>query len=568
VCAVLGALAILAPASTATSPTDRAAAHAYLIAEYEYARSVLANGSASRATAEGFARTLGTECPGVLKGAPTLEGGLLLGPRTARSRGEIARKVHQIEALRSEIARSELAAFYAPDVPARVALLSAQSKLVFSDPRVQTIITEGLTVRGPRLGLSAAQVCDDLRLWRASGFRTIPPQARVLEQTGRDEEVSSAGTRSLDEALKPYEGPAERKLLTQTGELEEGFLEYYEAGYRIDRALLRTLGIHERIEALEETTVAHGPTEAGGSFSVSVRKRAHGAGGCPARASVQFAPVRRLGILVIAGEGETGFCLQGSRAARAPRTACEQGMITVFGTVDPGARTARLRLSDGRTVTSPTYAVPAGAGGPARIYVQAVRGPGPIPVSLTEIAGDGRVLRTVVLKAIHGCRRRPQPPQPISTLLVRGQSPTGRPFAIVGDTFFDVEGRSHRVTATFQALLIGGPEEETLHRERSASPLSLHIAHACPPASYTIFYGRLAPRGVAVLARTSTGLLPLARVAIPARMHARGALVWGVFTSFPAELVVEGHGGRVLRRVPLAPRAREDAEFCEGYGEG
>ncbi len=53
----------------------------------------------------------------------------------------------------------------------------------------------------------------------------------------------------------------------------------------------------------------------------------------------------------------------------------------------------RLRLSNGRRITSRVAFVPASFGGPAGFYYQSVRGPTPFPVSLTEFEAGGKVVR-------------------------------------------------------------------------------------------------------------------------------------------------------------------------------
>jgi hypothetical protein len=71
-----------------------------------------------------------------------------------------------------------------------------------------------------------------------------------------------------------------------------------------------------------------------------------------------------------------------------------------------------------------------------------------------------------------------------------------------------------------------------------------------------------------VLARTATGLVPLVKVPIARRWHARGSLFYGVFPTFPAELIVRRANGTTLSHESLATKAREEAQYCEGYGEG
>jgi hypothetical protein len=274
------------------------------------------------------------------------------------------------------------------------------------------------------------------------------------------------------------------------------------------------------------------------------------------------------GILLESAGGGTSFCLHGAHERRQPRSGCQEGRLTVAGPVDPHATAVRLRLSDGRSVSSSTYEVPASAGGPARIYVQALSGPAPIPVSLTELAPDGRALRTVALRPVHGCRREPVAPPPISVTLVRGQTPAGQPFAITGNTFFG-GGPPRRLSSTFTLFLIAGDaEREPTEGGYRREVLSWHAGIGCGGNPFAILYGVLAPPAENVIARVAGTTVALTRVPIPPRMHAHGVLVYGVFRALPSELTVQARDGRTLRRIDLRRRGAESAQFCEGYGEG
>jgi hypothetical protein len=89
----------------------------------------------------------------------------------------------------------------------------------------------------------------------------------------------------------------------------------------------------------------------------------------------------------------------------------------------------------------------------------------------------------------------------------------------------------------------------------------------CLPQPYAIVYGLLkAPRDT-VLARVSGTLVPLRKVAIPARLHAGGVLVYGAFTPMPTELLVRNASGRTVDRRDLSQAAKSETETCEGEAE-
>jgi hypothetical protein len=56
-------------------------------------------------------------------------------------------------------------------------------------------------------------------------------------------------------------------------------------------------------------------------------------------------------------------------------------------------------------------------------------------------------------------------------------------------------------------------------------------------------------------------------VAIPARLHAGGVLVYGAFTPLPTELLVRNQSGRIVDRKKLSEAAKSDTETCEGEAE-
>lgn len=93
------------------------------------------------------------------------------------------------------------------------------------------------------------------------------------------------------------------------------------------------------------------------------------------------------------------------------------------------------------------------------------------------------------------------------------------------------------------------------------------VSTECAPHPYVLLAGILAPPGASVLARTSAGLTPLAKVEPAASTHASGPLFYGVYSTLPSELVIERSGGSVLYTESLATKATEETEFCEGYVE-
>jgi hypothetical protein len=71
-----------------------------------------------------------------------------------------------------------------------------------------------------------------------------------------------------------------------------------------------------------------------------------------------------------------------------------------------------------------------------------------------------------------------------------------------------------------------------------------------------------------VTARTPQGVVALNVVPLEPRLHAKGPLVYGVFSALPTELMVLGDGnGTTVYTENLQAKAAEAAQFCEGYAE-
>jgi hypothetical protein len=579
VVAVCGALAGYSSPARASGVDggDRATTSAYLTARYQYARAVAANSATSAQVLRRFIGALGGECAGVLDGAPGQLEELFssTGPEPPRSRGRRAAHQQQLNTVLAEIFTGEFDTVYVSDRGPVKALIAAEERLHWSDGRLAALASEQIAHTRESLTSvePAAAVCADLRTWRASGFRVAPPAARELYERLRSTETSPLALESLDEAVQHLETPRERALARRTDVLLASALEGSDTVEATGVHLQRTLGLRDRpLEEHEHDDVpaAHGTSAAGYSYTVTTQldARSHRVG-CSLETSVSFAPPRQSGqLVVLTGGGGRNVCLRGRDARQPPVVECEEGLLRIATTVARSIRAVRLVLSDGRTVTSHTQFVAARAGGPVRIYVQAVRGPSPIPVSLTELNAHGRAIKALALAPVRNCRRPKPPSPPILVTLARATAANGRAFAIVG-SLFDYGGDSEGEGAHFSLALRGGPlaDTEEVDIEPDRGPLSFQVAAECPPNPYVIVYGLAKAPAVSVLAQTPGGSQPLTRVAIPSRLHAHGALVYGVLPTLPTGLLVEGRNGRVLRRIDLSRRGGEAAEFCEGYAE-
>jgi hypothetical protein len=96
---------------------------------------------------------------------------------------------------------------------------------------------------------------------------------------------------------------------------------------------------------------------------------------------------------------------------------------------------------------------------------------------------------------------------------------------------------------------------------------SWSLSIGCAPHPYAILYAILLPPGKSVMAQTPQGAVALNVVPVEPRVHAKGPLVYGVFSALPSELTVVGANGSTVYTENLQAKAAEAAQFCEGYAE-
>jgi hypothetical protein len=377
--------------------------------------------------------------------------------------------------------------------------------------------------------------------------------------------------------LKRYEGAAERALLGQLHALRLTVRALEQPIAGAAQQLEATLGIkhNEAFRAPERpakgsVVLAHGRTAAGEAWVARLEPRSK-ENSCPLNVSISS------GTSAL-GQSSQGTCFSRNEHNAEPHVDCASGLLTITSFTRPATRSVRLLLSNGRTITTAAIRVPKRLGGPAGLYYQVVRGPSPIPVSLTELDAHGHTLRVVRLPAIVECTEHPVKylPGGIRTL-ARGTVPQGPAFSIVaerykflGKIYLDFkahiagegEGLLGQVGAGGRSFsgVLGGPPPRP-------SPFQPEESNGCHPHPYTLLFGVLhAPRDT-VLARTPSGLVALHKVAIPARLHAGGVLAYGAFSPPPTALIVRAPDGRTISAASLAEGSKRMVEQCEGETE-
>jgi hypothetical protein len=230
----------------------------------------------------------------------------------------------------------------------------------------------------------------------------------------------------------------------------------------------------------------------------------------------------------------------------------------------PDVRVVRLLLSGGRAISSHTIAIPAHLGGPAAFYFQAVKRGAAVPLALTELSANGKVLGTLPLTSAPVCVRHG-----VHFLhhgivhLAHGQVPGGPRFAIKGEAY------AYNGPAYFSLSIelangsgggggLSGADPELFERA---------LWNKCSPVQYEIVYGVLKDPADHVLARVNGATVALSSAPIPARLHAHGDLTYAVFTTLPEALVVENIHGKIVATENLAAFDKEETEYCEGLDE-
>ena len=540
-----------------------------MVAQYRLVTALLRKAGAARGAESAAAAQIGRECPGVLAGIPqaasqTLTPFRALPPRT---RGENARQSHQEQTIEEELGATLGRAEDSSTRPAEEAYVAEVRGLSWSNPAIASALQAATTAKLEAVSSPAAPFCTDARAWAQSGYRSLSATSREFEasRAARSSSDQEQG-RSLGELLKPYETASDRALVRKTSAAESQLLAGALADVRTVFSLDRILGLPRAgTEETKQITLGHGHTAAGTRFEVSSGSGSGLLGGsssCHRAASVAYTRPGAPEVLIVGGPNNP-ICLSSPRY-RHPAVFCEAGIETIQTAVPASVRSVRLVLANGRTIGSRVVRVPRRDGGPSGIYAQEIRGNTSHAVSLVELNAGGGIALTVGLPR-YRCvkpRREPEEALPMRTKLAGGRTPEGEPFAI--STLGSINGGE-----PFLRVDIGvdpGLEEISVGPGAAkAFPWSLSIG--CAPHPYAILYGLLAPPGESVVARTPQGAVALNLVAVEPRVHAKGALAYGVFSALPSELTVIGANGSTLYTENLQAKVTEAAQFCEGYAE-
>lgn len=439
VAAGLTVFATAVPAFSAQS-ADQRETDAYLMAQYSWAQQSLANVNASRAEVEMRVTSIGSECPGILQGAPTQ----FSSPRStsfARGVGESKREEEQLNELERELRLALGLIHEQSDRQPLTTLAGAIGSLRWSNPELTRLVgAEAAKVR-EELALAVPDVCADITAWVRSGYKTLSPATKELraKEERIERNIRVVPGQSVANLLRPYEGTADKALIAKTAKLEKEIEQSLAGLDDVYQRLYATLGVARETPPsfshppAGAVVVGKGRTAAGGRYEVWVETKEQSG----SQTESGCAPQMPLHVRTVTNsQGGASGCYSRGEVTTPPFVNCDEGRLTIEAQTPAAVRSARLRMSDGRQITSRVAFVPARLGGPTGFYYQVVRGPSPIPVSLAELDAHGKVLRALKLHRFVGCTKHL-----LKFLkrgiraLVHGRVPQGPTFSIVGEAY-------------------------------------------------------------------------------------------------------------------------------------
>jgi hypothetical protein len=579
---VLTALALWAgPASGAVAPGDRAATRSYLLAGLRLDRTVLRNVGASATAVASSDRDIARECAGVLSGAAGYESEEEQDPAerpplTARARGERDRSREQLTRIEAELERATVLALFQPDRGAVQEYANAVGGLSWSDPRIAPLVHSDVQLIEASVAPPVFAPCPDMRAWAQSGYHVLAPGTRALQ--AEEESAPPGPAVALHRLLKRFEDAPARAIIRRASSVRTAVAHGLAGTVPTQSRLRHALGLPETFFERRENApvLGRGPTTVPGTTFVIRREAPEppSSGSCRISVSVEF--VERSGPTTSSSFG--GRCV--GNPGEGLSSGCGGEVETISAVVGARVRSVRLRLRDGRTITSRVTPVREGSRVVAGIYAQAIRSR-PAPEALAELDRRGRVLRTLSMR--HAvCPLEPksaEPAGPTFVTLAGGRLPGGEPFSIRGvivhfgrnQTSFDVEAETGLLGNNGLSELGAEANGDVAIGPGSRVPkpkaYPWRLSAECPPHPFVVIYGILAAPGGSVLARTPAGLVALVKVPLAARYHAGGPLVFGAFEAMPSELIVRRADGSALYTESLTAKATEASEYCAGYAE-
>jgi len=210
-------------ARAAVSRADAAATAAYVHARYALAKATAGRVAAELESLHALDRRVAGECPNVLAAEPSNA------PRKAQM------------AVINEILAAAILAELEPDRGDLMAIARTVGRLRWSDRRLTRLLQAEARHAREIAAIPTVPLCADLRAWAASGFQVVPPATERLDRELPLE--SGEGSEEVTvRLLRPFEGPADRRIMRRVAALESKRSKAIERGAPAALAtLIRTL---------------------------------------------------------------------------------------------------------------------------------------------------------------------------------------------------------------------------------------------------------------------------------------------------------------------------------------
>jgi hypothetical protein len=267
--------------------------------------------------------------------------------------------------------------------------------------------------------------------------------------------------------------------------------------------------------------------------------------------------------MTVRAGGFGGPCLTPAAKTVTTTATCAGGFVTVTAITPPGASSGRLLLSDGRAITSPVYSVPHGGSRMSGFFFQVVRGPKPVPLSVTVSDRGGHATATARFPRIVDCTANPihYLPGGVQTL-VRGRSSRGVRFEIVGlryrflgRVYFCLQPTSFVSRPYVPSSGIGpGASSSQSCPDRQPGPVASDIFVSCIPAPLELVYGLLRDAHDQIELRSGGKRIATKRAPIPTALHAHGQLFYAETQPGPVMIRARAPlGATPLQTYPVPP---------------
>jgi hypothetical protein len=210
-----------APAQAIGAPSDVAATHAYIQANYAVARAGVAAIRPAQAKIENLNANLSLQCPGVGDGSPENEAS---------------------QPVSHEVAVALWSISYGTAAGPIQKFARTVRRLHWSNPTITRMAHTNAVKLGELATIPLPPLCQDVRSWKASGFQIIPTAVVNLVERVEAIEPKPVSAR----LLAPYERGADANILARTERLEMNVEEAeFTVGQRDWIQVLETLGLQE-----------------------------------------------------------------------------------------------------------------------------------------------------------------------------------------------------------------------------------------------------------------------------------------------------------------------------------